>query len=545
MSTLAVITCVAAWTTVFRRVPQRRWLIILLASCVAGTWAIHVDRAAVPVPWGPLQTAVAVAYAALAVAAVLVSCRVTDEPRAMLVTFSIALPLVLIDALVDELPISGQDSTAIEAMSDPLVGWRVVPHSVGASFYPDNPRNYFETSNPLDASWRLATPESSAARLDRSDVLKVSIAKNPARAGWHVQLSQSPFALAAGRHVLRFNGRADRPRTIGAFLTQDHSPWEALSAYQTVDLDRQWRPVVLSLDVTEAEDKARISFDLDGEGATFEFSSVVLHDAAAARDLMPNTQALRYRVAYRFNSLGFRGPDYIIPRPPDVFRILALGDSYTMGAGVHEADTFAVQLERRLNLRAAAQPGAIRYEVINAGVSGYDTRQERISYEAFASAYQPQLVLLVGVFNDDLSFQEETERGLLPTPIDAKLGSRIFSLVNGLQALRRTHDYSGTIREILALAEACRQRDAKLAFVIFRNGSLRIGPWGRLVAATRQGLAGTGIPWTDIGEALRGGGHDAASLRVHRTDGHPNEIAHRIAAAEIERFLRSAAVLPE
>lgn len=545
ISTLAVITCVAAWGRTFRCAPWRRWSIVLLAGCVAGTWAIHVDRAAAPIPWGAFQTAVAAAYAALAVAAMLVHLRITDDAHALLVTLSIAVPLVLLDAFVQELPIAGRDAMAVEAMSDPLVGWRVVPYSTGASFYPDNPRNYFEKVNPLDASWRLATPEGSAARLDRSEALKVSIEKDPAREGWHVQLSQSPFAVAAGRHVLRFKGRTDRPRKMGVVLTQDHSPWQTLSAYQAVDLDGQWRPVVLPVDVTQDDEKAKISFDLNGAGATFELSGVVLHDAAAARDLTPNTKALHYSVGYRFNALGFRGPDYAIPRPPNVFRILALGDSYTMGAGVHEADTFPVQLERRLNRRAAAHANGLRYEVINAGVSGYDTRQERVSYELFASAYKPQLVLLVGVFNDDLSFQEEAEWGLLPTPLDAKLGGRVLSVVNGLRSLRRTYDYSGTIREIHALAEACRQRDARLVFVIFRNGSLRIGPWGQLVAAAREGLADTDVPWRDLGEALLGGEHSAASLWVHRTDGHPNEIAHRLAAEEIERFLRSVPVLPE
>ena len=33
-------------------------------------------------------------------------------------------------------------------------------------------------------------------------------------------------------------------------------------------------------------------------------------------------------------------------------------------------------------------------------------------------------------------------------------------------------------------------------------------------------------------------------LIVHRTDGHPNEVAHRLAAEEIERFLRAQELRP-
>ena len=61
-----------------------------------------------------------------------------------------------------------------------------------------------------------------------------------------------------------------------------------------------------------------------------------------------------------------------------------------------------MQLERRLNAAAGVRGQPIRYEVVNAGVGGYSTRQERLSYESFSSAYTPQVVLLTMVYNDDL-----------------------------------------------------------------------------------------------------------------------------------------------
>src|SRR4051794_39884304 len=63
----------------------------------------------------------------------------------------------------------------------------------------------------------------------------------------------------------------------------------------------------------------------------------------------------------RINQLGIRGPE-IGPRRPGVRRVLVLGDSFTFGAGVEEAETFPAQLAAELTRRGAPAEG------INAGI---------------------------------------------------------------------------------------------------------------------------------------------------------------------------------
>jgi hypothetical protein len=75
-------------------------------------------------------------------------------------------------------------------------------------------------------------------------------------------------------------------------------------------------------------------------------------------------------------------------------RLLVLGDSVVHGGQVALADRFTDRLETVL---ARAHPGA---QVINAGVPGYSTYNERAWYEAEGRALTPQLVLLVVCLND-------------------------------------------------------------------------------------------------------------------------------------------------
>jgi lysophospholipase L1-like esterase len=354
-----------------------------------------------------------------------------------------------------------------------------------------------------------------------------------------VKLQQSSFEIQRGNeYALHFRARADAPRRISSSVGQNHEPFRLLSPYFEVEIERDWRRFEFPFTAIASDPVARIAFDLAESDAPVELTDVVLRDLSNGGVVATSPQ---FFVSYRFNSLGFRGPDYAIPPPDGTFRILALGDSYTLGEGVHEQDTFSAQLESRLNAAAGAEGQPIRYEVINSGVGGYSTEQERLSYELFSSAYMPQVVVLTMVFNDDLSFAEEVRQGHFTLPEESP-ASNLWARFENLRRPVRTYDYSTCVRELLLLEESCRRHGARLAVVIFRQ-SIPPDPWLRLLAAVNEGVEGTGIPVLDLGHALAGHGSHQ-ELIVHPNDGHPNEIAHRVAAEEIERFLRSEGLLP-
>ncbi|RME46121.1 MAG: hypothetical protein D6796_09425 [Caldilineae bacterium] len=97
------------------------------------------------------------------------------------------------------------------------------------------------------------------------------------------------------------------------------------------------------------------------------------------------------------NAHGLRGPETGFDKPDGVYRILNLGDSVAMGWGVRVEETYGQQLAQQLNAEATGT----RYEVINAGVPGWNLENELAYLQAEGLKYQPDLIVLdVTVVND-------------------------------------------------------------------------------------------------------------------------------------------------
>jgi lysophospholipase L1-like esterase len=92
------------------------------------------------------------------------------------------------------------------------------------------------------------------------------------------------------------------------------------------------------------------------------------------------------------NSRGLRDREYPPLKPANTFRILALGDSFTYGAGVSSKETYVKQLEAMLN--ETPNDRGLRYEVLNAGVPGYNTHQELIHLREVGLQYNPDMILI-------------------------------------------------------------------------------------------------------------------------------------------------------
>ncbi len=95
------------------------------------------------------------------------------------------------------------------------------------------------------------------------------------------------------------------------------------------------------------------------------------------------------------NSDGLRESREFGRKKPGLKRILMLGDSFTFGFGVAQSDSYPRKLEALLNAN-----GNTAYEVINAGVSGFNAEDESHFLEYLMPKYRPDVVVWSLVGND-------------------------------------------------------------------------------------------------------------------------------------------------
>lgn len=105
------------------------------------------------------------------------------------------------------------------------------------------------------------------------------------------------------------------------------------------------------------------------------------------------------------NSQGFRDRERTVERIGPAPRVLALGDSFTWGAGVSYDEAFVTLLERSL------QATSVHAEVINVGVPSWGPSEELHLLKAYGLRFQPDLVVLNFFLGNDI--QNKRGNGLV------------------------------------------------------------------------------------------------------------------------------------
>jgi lysophospholipase L1-like esterase len=236
-----------------------------------------------------------------------------------------------------------------------------------------------------------------------------------------------------------------------------------------------------------------------------------------------NRESLTHRIfgglVSHTNDVGFRAwGETSEHRTPGSLRVIGVGDSVMWGSRVNQEDSFLGVLETEL---AAALPG-LEVEVINAGVVGYSTYQERLLFEARVVPYAPDLVLVNFCVNDYLPtedpFQNVREvyvRYLqsleVPDPPGVEAMESILESPHAWGALDRALRSPRTqqsLRELLIdrpiaeMAQIAGRRDIRLVYLLIpvtfekpRDRVLRL--------QMRRVLEESGIEYIDFSEALR------------------------------------------
>ena len=167
---------------------------------------------------------------------------------------------------------------------------------------------------------------------------------------------------------------------------------------------------------------------------------------------IPNQE---YRVKYpefeyilKTNSKGLRDYEYPYEKNKNVFRIVAIGDSFTFGHGVELKYTFPKQLENKLKKRFLPK----MFEVINMGMVEYGTSDCYKFLVNEGYRYNPDLVIYGFFMNDFDDMRRKVKKqknDSISQNIDAiRLASSTFNFKRFLGRSYLYHFLLGNIKKI-------------------------------------------------------------------------------------------------
>ncbi len=148
-----------------------------------------------------------------------------------------------------------------------------------------------------------------------------------------------------------------------------------------------------------------------GSQATPRFTSLTQYLASKSDSVVPHRTSFNHWT----NGLGFHDEEFVVPKPPGRFRIMAVGDSFTYGL-VPYPRTAMTLLEGGLRVACPERD----LDLLNFGIVGAGVPDYRTIVELGATTYEPDLVLLnfyVGNDGPNLYFGEREggmSRSLLP-----------------------------------------------------------------------------------------------------------------------------------
>ena len=119
--------------------------------------------------------------------------------------------------------------------------------------------------------------------------------------------------------------------------------------------------------------------------------------------------------AIRINSLGFRGPELAVPKPPATIRLAFVGASTTFCAEVSSNEMTWPHLVWQ-RLQTALAPA--KFDYVNAGVPGWRVSHSLKNLNIRVAPLRPDVIVIYGHANNDLVFDsgELARRQGLATP---------------------------------------------------------------------------------------------------------------------------------
>lgn len=269
----------------------------------------------------------------------------------------------------------------------------------------------------------------------------------------------------------------------------------------------------------------------------------------------------------RISSQGFRDTLLADPRPDSLIVVAALGASTTYGWGVKLEETYHQLLERRLNDGARAAGSGVRYEVLNAGIVGYNLRQAGGLMERLIRDHAPDGFLVAYTFNDAwnrFGGLPDAERDRVLAGVRRKNVLRQSALFNWITTTVGRRAYRSAARQeggdhparvqtgdgpaeradladlratLEGMGERAGQAGASLVLLVPAARG-QVEPWPRQAEMAQAGAA-LGVPVVDLLPVFRG--LTAATAFLADDAVHPSAAGHHLVSRELLSGLCRAA----
>ena len=146
-------------------------------------------------------------------------------------------------------------------------------------------------------------------------------------------------------------------------------------------------------------------------------SPPMVPDQYVHHKMIPNTfssfKTQDFDYIQRVNNMGLRGRDISLAKKDNLYRILMLGDSFTMGKGVQDDETFSALLDKSLKAQKVKFNGKT-IEVLNGGVNSYAPILSFLQLKKEFGQLTPELVVLNLDMSDliqEVAYREAADYG--------------------------------------------------------------------------------------------------------------------------------------
>lgn len=280
---------------------------------------------------------------------------------------------------------------------------------------------------------------------------------------------------------------------------------------------------------------------------------------------IPPGERYEQGVTIHINSLGLRGPEPAVPKPPGERRFLTTGDSSVFGFGVADEAVFHEVAEELL-------PDNV--DGMTAAIPGYSTFQTLNFLRMRALQTEPDLLVIANLWSDNnfhgwvdkelLASFSSYEQSWVNLGRDLLTRSAIFRLLDwhlrvkgsvanahkvvdwmtsggDTQGVRRVaiQDYADNLEEMVQLAL---ERDGEVLFIVLANNEDldeskedRRMAWTPYREVMRETAARHGAPVIEVPELFEASGEDKGALFLDEM--HPTATGHRIIGEALASLL--------